>query len=233
MPCLHDLSAIEARLEPVPWPFAAERAEEIAAHWEKLRGANPHLWNGKILLQHRWSLSGCVYRAGYTPADYAAFLAWRDFGWPGPPMRNGFAMAALQAADGAFLLGRMGAHTANPGRVYFPAGTPDLDDVTPEGQVDLAGSVMRELAEETGLRADEVTFAEGWRAVIDGPRVAFMKAARLALPAAEARALMLERMSGLPEQELDDIVIVRRAADIDVQTMPGFAAAYLAAAFGP
>ncbi len=50
-------------------------------------------------------------------------------------------MGAVRASDGAFLLGVMGAHTANAGKIYFPAGTPDPDAMSSGETVDLAGSV--------------------------------------------------------------------------------------------
>jgi len=87
---------------------------------------------------------------GEQPLD-EGFLAWRDWGFPDKDVFNGFGMGALRCADGAFVMGEMAGHTANAGRVYFPAGTPDLDDID-GGMVDIVGSVTREVEEETGLR---------------------------------------------------------------------------------
>ena len=86
----------------------------------------------------------------YFETDFASFLAWRDWGFPDSDVFNGFGMGALRCADGAFVMGEMGHHTANAGRIYFPSGTPDLDDLSGD-TVDIAGSVAREVEEETGL----------------------------------------------------------------------------------
>lgn len=226
------LDRVEALIEPFDWAFARERADEIAAHWARLTIGKPAMFNGRIMLQHRAAIEDGVFRAGYFGADYAAFLAWRDFGLPPPAIRNGFAMAALRAADGAFLLGRMGAHTANAGKVYFAAGTPDEEDVRADGTLDLAGSVTRELCEETGLTLGEIAVEERWTAVIVPGRVAFMRPVTIDLSAEAARALMLERIAAQHEPELSDIVIVRNPADCAAHDMPPFMTSYLAHIFG-
>lgn len=226
------LRRIEARIEPYDWVFARENGDSIAAHWAKVSDGKPAMFNGRVLLQHRAAITDGVFEARYFETDYAAFMAWRDFGLPGPSIRNGFAMGALRAADGAFLCGRMGGHTANAGMVYFAAGTPDRSDVREDGTVDLAGSVMRELGEETGLSEAEITVGEGWDAVFTPGRVAFMRPVRVALSAEEARALMLSRIETQEEQELDDIVILRSAADCDHHKMAPFMKPYLAHIFG-
>jgi len=141
-------------------------------------------------------------------------------------------MAALRAADGAFLCGRMGEHTANPGKVYFAAGTPDREDLRPDGSLDLAGSVTRELCEETGLTTGEVVVGEGWAAVILTGRIAFMRPVSVPLDAEAARALMLGRMLEQDEPELSDIVIIRSLADCDRYDMPPFMRLYLAHIYG-
>jgi hypothetical protein len=145
---------LDCRLVPRPWSFARTRAAAIDAHWRRLIEANPNLFNGRVLLQHdgRVEVAGGRrrFRADYLETDFKSFIAWRDFGFPEAGVRNGFAMAALQAADGGFVVGEMAAHTANAGRVYFPSGTPDPQDLVGD-TVDLDGSVRRELMEETGL----------------------------------------------------------------------------------
>ncbi|MFM2422126.1 MAG: hypothetical protein RL291_656 [Pseudomonadota bacterium] len=224
------LRAIDAVFDDMVVPLERERAEEIAAHWAELQAKNPHLWNGRVLVQHAWEIVGGVYRARYAAINFATMLAWRDKGFPGPPMRNGFAAAALRARDGAFLMGLMAETTANAGRWHFPAGTPDLQDVTADGRVDLAASLVRELREETGLEATEVVIDPRWYAVEAGPRVAFLRIVDLPLDADAARALILSRLPSLAEQELADIVIVRTRADVDRQRSPPFFAAFLDAA---
>ena len=225
------LSRVEARVEPYDWAFARENAALIAAHWAEISAGKPAMFNGRVMLQHRAAIRDGVFEAGYFETDYAAFLTWRDVGHPGPIIRNGFAMAALRANDGAFLCGKMGEHTANAGKVYFAAGTPDREDMRPDRTLDLAGSVARELGEETGLRVDEVAVGEGWTALIEPGRVAFMREVRIDLSAEAARALMLDRMSELEEEELSDIVIVRDLAETEKHDMPPFMRRYLAHMF--
>lgn len=225
------LSRVDALVEPHDWAFARENAALIAAHWTKISAGKPAMFNGRVMLQHRAAIRDGVFEAGYFETDYAAFMTWRDVGHPGPVIRNGFAMAALRASDGAFLCGRMGDHTANAGKVYFAAGTPDREDARPDGTLDLAGSVTRELGEETGLRVEELHVGEGWTALIEQGRIAFMREVRIDLPADEARALMLERMKHLEEEELSDIVIVRDLAETEKHDMPPFMRRYLAHIF--
>ncbi len=225
------ISRVDARVEAYDWAFAREDAEGIVAHWAKISAGKPAMFNGRIMLQHRAAIRDGVFEAGYFETDYAAFMTWRDAGHPGPVIRNGFAMAALRASDGAFLCGKMGGHTANAGKVYFAAGTPDREDVRPDGTLDLAGSVTRELGEETGLRLDELSVGEGWTAVIEQGRIAFMREVGIDLPAEEARALMLGRMKELEEEELSDIVVIRSLVDTQAHDMPVFMRRYLAHIF--
>jgi 8-oxo-dGTP pyrophosphatase MutT (NUDIX family) len=228
------ISSIDARLVGYDWPFMTERRADIAAHWDRLNVDKPAMFNGQVLLQCRGVVDGDVFRADYFQLDYASFIAWhrRDYPQiPGAQIRNGFAMGALRTRDGAYLMGVMGQHTANADKIYFAAGTPDTGDVTADGRVDLAGSVMRELEEETGLMAHEVTEGDNWRVVLSDERVAFMRDVFIDLPAAEARALIMDRLSRQEQPELDDIAIARSVADIDRARMPVFMQTFLTHVF--
>jgi 8-oxo-dGTP pyrophosphatase MutT (NUDIX family) len=226
------IARIEAVFEPREWSFARERADEIKAHWAALKAKSPTLFDGRVLLQYERHIEDGVFHARYLATNYSAFLTWRDFGWPDKAMINGFSMAALRAKDGAFLLGEMAAHTANPGKVYFAAGTPDPDDITPTGRVDLLANLMRELEEETGLKPSEVSVGEGWTAVLEGQRIAFMRPVTIDMEAQMARELILSRLAKQAHPELANVHIIRSAEEIDKAKMPLFACAYLAHMLG-
>jgi hypothetical protein len=151
---IHRVSALDLVVEAFAWPFAETRRTEIAAHFAVKQREKPALWNGRVLLGRNPVFAGDRLSASYFETDFASFLAWRDWGFPDASVFNGFGMGALCCADGAFVLGEMGQHTANAGRIYFPSGTPDLDDIR-EGTLDISGSVTRELEEETGLTPGE------------------------------------------------------------------------------
>ena len=220
------IARIELTLRPRPWRFADERRRDIDAHFATLKRERPALWNGRVLLLHEFAIADGVFRGDYFETDFASLLAWRDWDFPDPAVRNCFAMGALRASDGAFLLGLMAAHTANAGRIYFPAGTPDPGDIV-GAVVDLDGGVRREVAEETGLAFDALDAEPGWHAVLAGPRVALMKVLHARDSAAELRTRILDHLAREREPELADIRIVRDPGDLDPR-MPPFVTAFLA-----
>jgi 8-oxo-dGTP pyrophosphatase MutT (NUDIX family) len=227
---IETVARIDYVVEPGPWAFLEERRDEIDAHWEKLRAKKPRLFNGRIFMMKNYRIeeeAGTrVLRGTAIETDFKAFLAWRDFDYPDKNVMNCFAMAALRSADGAFMLGRMGDHTAAAGRLYFPSGTPDLDDMK-DGRIDLEASAWRELAEETGITTDDLLISPEWTLVFEGPRLACMKAVQARLDAKALVARCAAFLAEDKEPELTGLVPVFSRADFDAAHMPGFMLDYL------
>lgn len=214
------IERLELRFVPKQWQFAVERREEIDRHFAEMQRGKPEMWNGRVLMLHELAIADGVFRGAYLETDFASFLAWRDWGFPDGSVHNCFAMGALRAADGAFVLGIMAGHTANAGKIYFFGGTPDPDDVVGD-QVDLERSVMRELHEETGLLSASVRPEPGWRAIFDGPRIALVQTLRVAEPAAALGEKIFAFLAREQTPELAGLHIVRGPADFDAR-MPAF-----------
>ena len=226
-----EVESVSARLATHRWVWAEEEAERIAAHWAARKAERPAIFNGPILMVSSLVVAEDRADATFFRTDYANLLAWLDWGAPDRSVQNGFAMGALAGSDGGFLLGRMGPHTSQAGRVYFPAGTPDPDDVTDGGIVDLAGSIRREIEEETGLTPGDYTMEPRWTVVMHEGLAAFMPRVRLHVPANEARLRIQDHCARDDQPELSGILIARGPTDIDRATMPGYLQAYLAWAF--
>jgi 8-oxo-dGTP pyrophosphatase MutT (NUDIX family) len=136
-------------------------------------------------------------------------------------------MGALRASDGAFVLGEMGADTANAGRIYFPSGTPDLDDIK-DGTVDVAGSVAREVEEETGIPPSDYRAAPDWTCIEAGALNAMIRILDVDLPGEALRAKIQANLARQAAPELAAIHLVRARADLS-QAMPRFVTAFLEA----
>jgi 8-oxo-dGTP pyrophosphatase MutT (NUDIX family) len=216
---------LDLRFEPKSWAFAVERRTEIDALFAQKQRANPRLWNGRVLLMHRFSIEADVLHGAFLETDYASMNAWLSWGMPETGIWDCFGAAAVMGCDGSFLLGQMAAHTANAGRIYFPCGTPDLSDVA-GGMVDFDHSIARELLEETGLRVDDFQAERGWIILQAPGRIVAYKVLRASEPGEALRLRVEAHIKSDPHGELAAAHLVRSATDI-AAAVPDYAATFL------
>lgn len=192
-----------------PW-LVAERGA-VEAHWAREQVERPWLFNGTVVLNRGLALEAGVISGISHRAPYAALLHWVKTR-PGADVWHLFGSAVILSSDGAMLLIRMAAKTANPGKVYAPAGSLDETDIK-GGRIDVEGSILREAREETGLdlsRGNAEDRLWCWRR---GGLVAVFRRFRMDDPAAVLEERIREHIRTDPEQEIDDVVVVRSVED--------------------
>ena len=165
------------------------------------------------------------FSADAFETSFASFLAWRDWGFPDKDVFDGFGMGALRCSDGAFALGEMGPQNATGGRVYFPSGTPDPSDIR-DGKVDIAGSVAREMEEETGLLPADYRAHLHWDCVVSGAIIAMIRMLDVELTGEALRGRIEANLARQQQPELSRIHLVRGPRDL-TPAMPRFVIAYL------
>jgi 8-oxo-dGTP pyrophosphatase MutT (NUDIX family) len=225
----HRVTALDLTVEAWPWPWAAAERARIDAHFARRREDKPDIWNGRVLVARNANFAGGRLSSSYFETDFASFLAWRDWGFPDPTVFNGFGMGALRSSDGAYVLGEMGGGTVNAGRVYFPGGTPDPDDVA-DGRLDIDNNIMRELEEETGLTPKDYRPAPHWDCVVVGASVAIVRLLDVDMPGDALKARIEANLAGQEHPELSGIHLVRTRADFRT-SMPRFVTAFLESQF--
>jgi hypothetical protein len=224
-PVIHRVTTLDLSFQPWSWPFAEKRRAEIDAHFARKRAEKPKMWNGRVLLGRNPEFTADRFSASYFETDFASFLAWRDWDFPDRGVFNGFGMGALHCSDGAFVLGEMGQHTSNAGRIYFPSGTPDLDDISGD-TVDMSGSVAREALEETGLSTADYRAGTHWNCVVSGAAIALIKILHVDATGEALRTRIEANLTRQTQPELVAIHLVRAASDFTAE-MPGFVTAFI------
>ena len=224
-PVIYRVTTLDLPVRPFSWPFATERREDIEAHFAARQAEKPQMWNGPVLLGRKPAFSGDCFRAVAFETSFASFLSWRDWGFPDEEVFNGFGMGALRCSDGAFALGEMGSQNATAGRVYFPSGTPDPNDIR-DGKVDISGSVAREMEEETGLVPADYRADPDWDVVVMGSIIAMIRILDVALTGEALRGRIEANLARQQQPELAKIHLVRGPGDL-TSNMPHFVTAWL------
>jgi 8-oxo-dGTP pyrophosphatase MutT (NUDIX family) len=197
-----DLSVVDG-----PHPLYAAHAEEIEANWVQEAKANPHLFNGDMVLQSQVSFDNGVIRGIAHVIPYSTLLWWRKrLNSQGALHLFGFAV--LVSSDNAIIAIRMSGRTANPGQVYCAAGSLDLSDIV-DGKLDLAGNMRREVREETGLDLEEADVEPQLYASHADNRIVVFRFCHFAVTASELVARIEAHMLEDAEQEIDGVVVIR------------------------
>lgn len=213
-----------------PWPFAQRRKAEIEAYWERCRATRPKLFDGAIFVLGAWALEAGTFTGTFLRTDFKSFLFWRERGYPDAGVRDGFGSAVIRSAEGHVLLGRQTGGNINAGLAYPPGGFIDVRDVR-GATIDIDASIVRELAEETGLRAGDLERAPGYLLTRAGRSVSIGIEWRSTLSAEDLRQRILEHVRSQPVPELADVVIVRGRDESDEVGMPRHARAIVGRLF--
>ncbi len=166
------VSEIDIEVSPEPHPFHLAEADRAAKRWQREIAANPHLFDGRMVLQRSGPDHGRAHQAAspYRSLFDLSLVA-------GKRERRAraifFGMPMLVSSDAPLIAIRMGAHTANPGRVYSPGGSLEPEDII-DGRCDVAPTSAREVMEETGISLSEAIAEPGWHAIrMDGTLTVF------------------------------------------------------------
>jgi 8-oxo-dGTP pyrophosphatase MutT (NUDIX family) len=119
----------------------------------------------------------------------------------------------------------MSQHTANAGRVYFPSGTPDLNDVRGDA-FDMPASVGREVEEETGLTSRDYRPGAHWDCVVSGSAIALIQILDVDGSGEALQARIEANLARQSQPEFAAIHLVRALSDL-TSAMPRFVTAFI------
>ena len=217
------VQACDLAVSDGPWAFAIENAEAIDAHWQRRSAENPAYFNGRIYVLAQSTLYDGIFSGQLIAAEFKAFLYWKETGQTDTTVCDVFGSALIRSGDGAILLGRQRAGNLNAGLVYLPGGFIDPRDVDGEGRVDIRASVLREVEEETGLRARTLAVSDGFLITTVGQQVSIAVEMVASGDAKSLVAEMRHAADSSAEPELDEIVAVRTFDDVMALPVPEYA----------
>ncbi|MGO4480926.1 NUDIX hydrolase [Rhizobium pisi] len=203
------IAGVDLKVMPGTHPFVAAEEAAIRENWVKETAANPALFDGRLVFQRRLTFGeDGISGEGYV-VPFSAFMWWRR-----QPERQGgihiFAYPVLESSDGALVAIRMGAHTANPGQVYFAAGSLEPEDIV-DNNCDIEANMRREVHEETGLDLAQSVAGQGLYATHARRTVTLIRLFRFDMTADEMVKRIEAHMLVAEDKEIAGAVAIRSA----------------------
>jgi 8-oxo-dGTP pyrophosphatase MutT (NUDIX family) len=201
-------SGIDVRLLSTRHPFEAKFEKEIAENWKTELSGNPRLFNGRVTLASAASLRDGILQGVTHEIDFATFLFWRKMRQTEGSCHI-FAFAVPVTRDAALVAAKMSNVTANPGRVYFAAGSFEKCDFV-GGQMNFVANTHREVFEETGLSLDDVPHDAEFGLIRIGAAVLIFRRYLLNDDAEAVAQAICEHASADANPEIEGPVIIRK-----------------------
>ncbi len=198
---------IDVRAEPGPHPYEQANLAAIEANWEAEAKANPALFDGRVMFLSRLRLNGPVLEGRCHEVRYATQLHWRK-NRSTDLAEHAFGHAALISSDNALVAIRMAKDTANPGAIYFAAGSFEREDFI-DGVCDVDANMMREVREETGIDLTHVRRDQDYVLFSLNHATAIFKRFWLDETADELAARIAGFVRGEARPEIEGAVILR------------------------
>lgn len=201
---------LDLRLDPDErWAFADDKSAEINQHWQSRLADNPSFFNGAVMMLTDCRYDDGVLTGSFLRTDFKSFIYWRDSGCPSAGVRDSFGSGLVWSADGGLMLVRQSAGQVNTGLTYPPGGFIDARDVTHDGRIDIVGSVIRELGEETGLSPSDLRQDTGFIVTVCGPQISVGVSFQSSLDAIQLRNRVMAYVAAETDPELEDVVVLK------------------------
>ena len=178
LPAMVRVTDCRLSVSPDRWHFAAENWAAIETHWKRRQSEAPALFNGDVFLLSEARIEEGVLLGSYLAANFASYLYWRETGFSDQTVCDAFGCVMVAPADGGWLVARAADGCLNEGLDVFPGGLIDPRDIreTVHGRlIDVGAGAMRELQEESGLQAGELTLERGFQIACCGPLVGYQR----------------------------------------------------------
>lgn len=209
------------RIDSAPLRYELQHGAEIAANWASATSVNPALFNGPFFMAEQAHLTDQGFHARYHRTRFATMLHWKANASSEKPWHI-FGVGVIVSNDNRLIAGRMAASTSAAGRIYFPAGSFDEDDVT-GGHIDVDGNMLREVEEETGVKLSDARRRDGeLHLVIADRSIALFRRHYFDASAHELLGRIRNHIAAEMDSELDDVSAVSAAGEMGEATPETF-----------